>query len=49
MHAPETHAHPTGHMGEMSDIAHTILYLDSAAFVTGEILYVDGGQGAGHY
>ncbi|HYS66261.1 MAG TPA: SDR family oxidoreductase [Paraburkholderia sp.] len=53
MHAPETHAalgalHPVGHMGEMSDIVDAILYLDSAPFVTGEILHVDGGQSAGH-
>lgn len=53
MHAPETHAalgalHPVGHMGEMSDIVGAILYLDSAPFVTGEILHVDGGQSAGH-
>lgn len=37
-----------GHMGEISDIVNAILYLDSAAFVTGEILHVDGGQIAGH-
>lgn len=53
MHAPETHAalgalHPMGHMGEMSDIVNAILYLDSAPFVTGEILHADGGQSAGH-
>jgi NAD(P)-dependent dehydrogenase (short-subunit alcohol dehydrogenase family) len=53
MHAPETHAalgafHPLGRMGEMSDIVNAILYLDSAPFVTGEILHVDGGQSAGH-
>ena len=53
MHAVETHAalgglHPMGHMGEMSDIANAIVYLDSAPFVTGEILHVDGGQSAGH-
>lgn len=53
MHAPDTHAalgalHPMGHMGEMSDIVDAILYLDSASFVTGEILHVDGGQSAGH-
>jgi NAD(P)-dependent dehydrogenase (short-subunit alcohol dehydrogenase family) len=53
MHAPETHdalggLHPMGHMGEMSDIVNAIVYLDSAAFVTGEILHVDGGQSAGH-
>jgi NAD(P)-dependent dehydrogenase (short-subunit alcohol dehydrogenase family) len=53
MHPEETHAglnalHPMGHMGEMSDIVDAILYLDSAPFVTGEILHVDGGQIAGH-
>ncbi|GLQ52108.1 SDR family NAD(P)-dependent oxidoreductase [Dyella flava] len=53
MHAPETHAalgalHPVGRMGEISDIVEAILYLDSAGFVTGEILHVDGGQIAGH-
>ena len=53
MHSVETHAqldrlHPMGHMGEMSDIVDAILYLESASFVTGEILHVDGGQSAGH-
>ncbi|MGO4325931.1 SDR family NAD(P)-dependent oxidoreductase [Cupriavidus sp. 2TAF22] len=53
MHAPETHKaldalHPMGRMGEMSDIVDAILFLDSAPFVTGEILHVDGGQSAGH-
>jgi NAD(P)-dependent dehydrogenase (short-subunit alcohol dehydrogenase family) len=53
MHPAETHAalgalHPMGHMGEMSDVVNAILYLDSAPFVTGEILHVDGGQSAGH-
>lgn len=53
MHPVETHAalgalHPVGHMGEMSDIVQAILYLDSAPFVTGAILHVDGGQSAGH-
>ena len=52
MHPPETHEalgvfHPMGRMGETSDIANAILYLDSAPFVTGEILHVDGGQSAG--
>ena len=52
MHAPEAHEalgafHPIGRMGETSDIANAILYLDSAPFVTGEILHVDGGQSAG--
>ncbi|AZZ76816.1 MULTISPECIES: SDR family NAD(P)-dependent oxidoreductase [unclassified Pseudomonas] len=53
MHGEETHAalgslHPVGHMGEIDDIVQAILYLDSAKFVTGEILHVDGGQSAGH-
>lgn len=53
MHAVETHAqlgamHPVGHMGEISDIVDAVLYLESAGFVTGEILHVDGGQSAGH-
>ncbi|MEI5996080.1 SDR family oxidoreductase [Paraburkholderia bengalensis] len=52
MHAPQTHEalgalHPLGYMGEMSDIADAILFLDSAPFITGEILHVDGGQSAG--
>ena len=40
--------HPLGRMGEISDIVDAILYLESAGFVTGEILHVDGGQSAGH-
>jgi NAD(P)-dependent dehydrogenase (short-subunit alcohol dehydrogenase family) len=52
MHPVEYHdmlngLHPLGRMGEMSDITNAILYLDSAPFVTGEILHVDGGQSAG--
>jgi NAD(P)-dependent dehydrogenase (short-subunit alcohol dehydrogenase family) len=35
-------------MGEVDDIAQAVVYLDNAAFVTGEILHVDGGQSAGH-
>ena len=31
-----------------SDIVDAVLYLESAGFVTGEILHVDGGQSAGH-
>ena len=53
MHAEETHVslgqmHPVGRMGEISDIVQAVLYLESAPFVTGEILHVDGGQSAGH-
>jgi NAD(P)-dependent dehydrogenase (short-subunit alcohol dehydrogenase family) len=53
MHAEETHEflaalHPVGRMGESSDIAEAVVYLENAAFVTGEILHVDGGMSAGH-
>lgn len=53
MHAPETHEvlaklHPVGRMGEVQDIVGAIMFLESAGFVTGEILHVDGGQSAGH-
>ena len=53
MHPPETHEfldalHPVGHMGDIEDVVHGVLYLEQAKFVTGEILHVDGGQSAGH-
>ncbi|MEV7237675.1 SDR family oxidoreductase [Streptomyces sp. NPDC051020] len=53
MHAPETHdtlagLHPVGRMGEITDIVDAVLYLETAPFVTGEILHVDGGMSAGH-
>lgn len=53
MHAAETHEflaalHPVKRMGEVRDIVDAVLYLESAGFVTGEILHVDGGQSAGH-
>ncbi|HTW29115.1 MAG TPA: SDR family oxidoreductase [Acetobacteraceae bacterium] len=40
--------HPLGRMGEIADVVDAVLYLESAGFVTGEILHVDGGQSAGH-
>jgi len=54
MHAVETHdflsqLHPVGRMGEVQDIVDAIVYLESAKFVTGEILHVDGGQNAGQW
>jgi len=54
MHSPEIHPffaslHPMGRMGEISEIVDAILYLESAKFITGEILHVDGGQSAGHH
>jgi NAD(P)-dependent dehydrogenase (short-subunit alcohol dehydrogenase family) len=39
---------PLGHVGQVSDIVGGILYLESAPFVTGEILHIDGGRTAGH-
>ena len=53
MHAPATHSalaslHPVGRLGDVGDVTDAVLYLESAGFVTGEILHVDGGQSAGH-
>jgi NAD(P)-dependent dehydrogenase (short-subunit alcohol dehydrogenase family) len=53
MHPAATHQalgalHPIGRMGEIADIVDAILYLETATFVTGETLHVDGGQSAGH-
>ncbi|KAF1059183.1 Dihydroanticapsin 7-dehydrogenase [Burkholderia gladioli] len=53
MHAPAIHEllgsfNPIGRLGKTGDIADAILFLDSAPFITGEILHVDGGQSAGH-
>lgn len=36
-------------MGEINDIVEAVIYLESANFVTGEILHVDGGQNAGRW
>jgi NAD(P)-dependent dehydrogenase (short-subunit alcohol dehydrogenase family) len=53
MHDPSSYdalakLHPIGRLGEIDDIVDAVLYLENAAFVTGEILHVDGGQSAGH-
>jgi NAD(P)-dependent dehydrogenase (short-subunit alcohol dehydrogenase family) len=40
--------HPIGRVGEIEDVVAGVLYLESAPFVTGEILHIDGGQSAGH-
>ncbi|QXH74847.1 SDR family oxidoreductase [Pseudomonas atacamensis] len=52
MHNKEHYAmlgalHPLGRMGEANEVASAIVFLDSAEFITGEILHVDGGQSAG--
>ena len=53
MHPAETHEflaalHPMKRIGDVRDIVEAVLYLESAGFVTGDILHVDGGQSAGH-
>jgi len=52
-HDPASYAgmgslHPLGRIGEVDDVVDGILYLERAAFVTGETLHIDGGQAAGH-
>jgi NAD(P)-dependent dehydrogenase (short-subunit alcohol dehydrogenase family) len=54
MHPVQTHEflcglQPMGRMGETQEIADAVLYLERAAFVTGEILHVDGGAHAGRW
>ena len=40
--------HPQNRIGAVADIVHGVLYLETAPFVTGEFLHIDGGQSAGH-
>ena len=53
MHPPESYQAlgdrlpPLGHVGQVSDVVDGILFLEASPFITGEILHVDGGQGAG--
>jgi NAD(P)-dependent dehydrogenase (short-subunit alcohol dehydrogenase family) len=54
MHAMDTHAflatmHPMGRIGEIQEIVDAVHYLEGAAFVTGEILHVDGGAHSGRW
>ncbi|MGJ4943598.1 SDR family NAD(P)-dependent oxidoreductase [Bradyrhizobium sp. HKCCYLS1011] len=54
MHATDAHAflatlHPMGRIGEIQEVVDAVLYLDDAAFVTGEVLHVDGGANAGRW
>ncbi len=53
MHPQESYGalaelHPMGRMGTIADVVDAVLYLESAGFVTGATLPVDGGQSAGH-
>src|SRR5216683_3997970 len=54
MHSPEAHGflatlHPVGRMGAIEEIVEAVLYLETAGFVTGETLHVDGGAHAGRW
>jgi NAD(P)-dependent dehydrogenase (short-subunit alcohol dehydrogenase family) len=40
--------HPLGRMGSIADIVEGVRYLETATFVTGETLHIDGGQSARH-
>ena len=53
MHEAATHEflgklHPVARMGDIADVVGAVLYLETAGFVTGEIVHVDGGLSAGH-
>jgi NAD(P)-dependent dehydrogenase (short-subunit alcohol dehydrogenase family) len=37
---------PLGRAGQISDVVDGVLFLESARYITGEILYIDGGQNA---
>ncbi|MEV4253892.1 SDR family oxidoreductase [Spirillospora sp. NPDC049652] len=39
---------PAGRLGAPGDIAGAVMYLETAPYVTGVVLPVDGGQSAGH-
>ena len=52
MHPQNTHAflqslQPIERLASVDEIADTVLYLDKASFVTGELVHVDGGAHAG--
>jgi NAD(P)-dependent dehydrogenase (short-subunit alcohol dehydrogenase family) len=54
MHKPDALSllaglHPVGRLGTVQEVVDAVLYLDSAAFVTGETLHVDGGAHAGRW
>ena len=52
MHPPESYQAlgdrlpPLGHVGQVGDVVDGILFLEASPFITGEILHIDGGQGA---
>jgi NAD(P)-dependent dehydrogenase (short-subunit alcohol dehydrogenase family) len=53
LHAQESYQEaaantPLGRVGQVSDIVDGILFLEASSFITGEVLYIDGGRAAGH-
>ena len=54
MHRPEAHdtlksLHPIRRIGKVQEIVDALLFLETATFVTGEVLHVDGGAHAGKW
>lgn len=54
MHPSSSHAalkglSPAGRLGAASEVAEAVLYLESASFVSGEVVHVDGGAHAGKW
>jgi NAD(P)-dependent dehydrogenase (short-subunit alcohol dehydrogenase family) len=54
MHAPANHAalagmSPAQRIGRVDEVTAAVLWLDSAPFVSGEVLHVDGGAHAGKW
>lgn len=54
MHQPQSHdflrqLHPIARLATTSEIVDAVMFLESAAFVTGEVLHVDGGAHAGRW
>jgi len=54
MHKPENHEflkgmHPIARLGTVQEIVDAALFLARSTFITGEILYVDGGAHAGKW
>jgi NAD(P)-dependent dehydrogenase (short-subunit alcohol dehydrogenase family) len=39
---------PLGRVGQVSDVVNGILFLESASYVTGEVLHIDAGRTVGH-
>jgi NAD(P)-dependent dehydrogenase (short-subunit alcohol dehydrogenase family) len=39
--------HPLGRVGLISDVVDGVLFLETAPFITGEVVHIDGGQIAG--